>query len=117
LAATSPSDSTPDRVVQEENDVTIDERHRIALHEAAKETWGPEVAVTLMEMLSATGWADVATKSDLAALEVRLTSRIESGEQRLQIELARSQLRMQRWMVATMLACSAGIVAAVGLLR
>ena len=43
----------------------IDERHRIALHEAAKQTWGPEVAVTLMEMLPANGWADMATKSDL----------------------------------------------------
>jgi len=45
--------------------VGIDERHRIALHEAAKQTWGPEVAVTLMEMLPANGWADMATKSDL----------------------------------------------------
>ena len=47
--------------------MSIDERHRIALHEAARESWGPEIAGTLMEMLPPGGWAEVATKSDLAA--------------------------------------------------
>jgi len=44
--------------------MTIDERHRIALHEAAKRTFGDDAAVTLMELLPPVGWADVATRRD-----------------------------------------------------
>jgi hypothetical protein len=90
--------------------VGIDERHRIALHEAAKETWGPEVAVTLMEMLPATGWAEVATKTDLElglrALSNELTA---SFERALRIQMM--------WTVTTMIAGFSGIAAVTALTR
>jgi Protein of unknown function (DUF1640) len=50
--------------------VSIDERHRIALHEAARESWGPDIAGTLMEMLPPGGFAEVATRSDIDASSV-----------------------------------------------
>jgi flagellar motor component MotA len=81
--------------------VGIDERHRIALHEAAKQTWGPEVAVTLMEMLPASGWAEVATKADLRSLANELTA---SFERALRIQMM--------WTVTTMIA-GFGVIAAV----
>ena len=51
--------------------MSINERDRIALHEAARESWGPEIAGTLMEMLPPGGWAEVATKSDLERLATK----------------------------------------------
>jgi len=67
--------------------VSIEERHRIALHEAARESWGPDVAGTLMEMLPPGGWAEVATKSDIAA---------SSAAVRADLAIMRSDLSAQR---------------------
>jgi hypothetical protein len=111
--------------------VSIEERHRIALHEAAKETWGPEVAVTLMEMLPATGWAEVATKTDLVAMksDVALLGkelRTEMTELRaeLHIEMADIRATLERglrtnmmWTVGTMIAGFGGIAAVTALTR
>jgi hypothetical protein len=44
--------------------VTEESRHR--LHQKLDETIGPEDAATLMEHLPPVGWADVATKQDVA---------------------------------------------------
>jgi hypothetical protein len=55
--------------------VTEESRHR--LHQKLDETIGPEDATTLMEHLPPVGWADVATKTDLAHLEERLVARFE----------------------------------------
>lgn len=46
----------------------ITERARRDLYEHAEETWGKEAADTLMAHLPPVGWADVATKTDVAAL-------------------------------------------------
>lgn len=99
-----------------------------------------------MEMLPAGGWADVATKSDIAAsmtavkadlaimksdltvqgrelraeiagVECRLGSRIDANGQQLRLDLAQSQLRMLRWMITTILGCSTVIVVASALIR
>jgi hypothetical protein len=43
---------------------------------------GPESAETLMEMMPPVGWADVATKRDLDALEQRMDLRFELVDQR-----------------------------------
>lgn len=52
--------------------MAIDERRRLELADAVKRTLGEEPGLTLMEMLPPVGWADVATKHDLDALEHRL---------------------------------------------
>ncbi|HEV7864902.1 MAG TPA: hypothetical protein VGR20_19530 [Acidimicrobiia bacterium] len=44
---------------------------------------GPESAETLMEMMPPAGWADVATKRDLDALEQRMDLRFEASEHKL----------------------------------
>jgi hypothetical protein len=49
--------------------MAVDERRRHALHTAAQRQLGDEEADTLMELLPPVGWADVATKQDIAAIE------------------------------------------------
>ena len=46
--------------------MAITEQSRYELHQALEEIMGKERATTLMEHLPPTGWADVATKTDLA---------------------------------------------------
>jgi hypothetical protein len=66
--------------------MSVDERRRLQLADAAKRALGDDAGVTLMEMLPPVGWADVATKqdlvmlrSDLDLLEARLEARFERG--------------------------------------
>ena len=58
--------------------MSVTEGHRLALHEAASQHWGRDVAVTLMEMLPPSGWGDVATRQQLDALESRIDVKLES---------------------------------------
>jgi hypothetical protein len=55
--------------------MSVDGSRRLLPHDAARDAWGAEAALVLMEMLPPTGWADVATKRDLDALEARTDSR------------------------------------------
>jgi hypothetical protein len=48
--------------------MSVDERRRLELADAAKRTLGDDAGVTLMELLPPAGWADVATKQDLLVL-------------------------------------------------
>ena len=63
--------------------MSVTEGHRLALHEAASQHWGRDVAVTLMEMLPPSGWGDVATRQQLDALESRIDVKLESLEMRM----------------------------------
>jgi hypothetical protein len=45
--------------------MSVDERRRLQLADAAKRALGDDAGITLMEMLPPVGWADVATKQDL----------------------------------------------------
>jgi hypothetical protein len=54
--------------------MAVDERRRHALHTAAQRQLGEEEGDTLMELLPPVGWADVATKQDLAMLQTDLAA-------------------------------------------
>jgi hypothetical protein len=77
--------------------LAIDETRRYELHEAARRTLGERPGDPLMEMLPPVGWADVATKHDLAELEGRLGLRLDA---RLHAEVNRSI----RWAVGIAIA-------------
>ncbi len=49
--------------------MTIDERSRYSLHQRLEQVLGLDEATVLMEHLPPVGWADVATKSDIATLK------------------------------------------------
>lgn len=70
--------------------MALDERARHELHRKLEELLGADQASTLMEMLPPVGWADVATKRDLDALESRFNLRLEAVEHRLRAEIATS---------------------------
>jgi hypothetical protein len=68
--------------------MAVDERRRLQLADAVKRALGDDAGVTLMEMLPAVGWADVATKRDLDALELRLEARFEHGFRQILVTLS-----------------------------
>ena len=62
--------------------MTVDERSRHELYRRLEEVLGPEAATTLIEHLPPVGWADVATKHDLSALEERTELRFARVDDR-----------------------------------
>jgi len=62
--------------------MVLDERSRHQLYLRLEEVLGAEAASTLMEHLPPVGWADVATKRDLDALEERIDLRFGALEER-----------------------------------
>ena len=64
--------------------MVLDERSRHQLYLRLEEVLGAEAATTLMEHLPPVGWADVALKRDLDALEHRLDLRFEVVDQRFE---------------------------------
>jgi hypothetical protein len=58
--------------------MALDERARHELFLRLEQVLGPEPAESLMEMMPPVGWADVATKRDLDALEQRIDLRFEA---------------------------------------
>lgn len=79
--------------------MTIDERSRLQLAEALRRALGDDEGITLMELLPPVGWADVATKHDLAQLETRMDLRFESLEHRMTAELERGLRRVSTTMM------------------
>lgn len=80
--------------------MTIDERKRHALYERLDEVLEDEHADTLMALLPPVGWADVATKQDLHALESRMEAgfadlRTEMAELRAEVGVSRAELRTE----------------------
>ena len=63
--------------------MVLDERARHELFLRLEQALGAEPAATLMEMLPPVGWADVATKRDLDALEERMELRFDALEYKL----------------------------------
>jgi hypothetical protein len=64
--------------------MALDERARHELFRRLEQVLGAESAETLMELLPPVGWADVATKRDLDALEERMNLRFELIDQRFE---------------------------------
>jgi hypothetical protein len=62
--------------------MAVDERNRLQLAEAAKRVLGADEGITLMELLPPVGWADVATKQDLATFEARMDARFDRIDSR-----------------------------------
>ncbi len=85
--------------------MAVDERARHELYQRLEATVGQNGAETLMALLPPVGWADVATKHDLAELEGRLEGRIDASEQRI--------LQTMTWRLVQMLIAVVGIVLAV----
>ena len=78
--------------------MVVDERSRHELYRRLEEVLGPDAATTLIEHLPPVGWADVATRHDLAGLEQRMDLRFERVEERFErveerIKAAMSELR------------------------
>ena len=69
----------------EEAAVAITEETRHTIYEAFRASYGDEVANGLMELLPPVGWADVATKHDLAGLEERMDLRFQLVDQHFQL--------------------------------
>ncbi len=108
--------------------MAVDERGRLALADAAKRAFGDDAGITLMELLPPVGWADVATKQDLLALEARFelrfdaleakfVPRFETLESRMSkvednvADLSR-ELRAQIWKLMTLMVAVVGAVVA-----
>ena len=64
--------------------MSIDDRSRQELFQRLDEALGPKAAEVLMAHLPPVGWADVATKHDLAALEERMDLRFARVDERLE---------------------------------
>ena len=64
--------------------MVVDERSRHQLYRRLEEVLGPEAATTLIEHLPPVGWADVATRHDLASLEQRIELRFAQVEERFE---------------------------------
>jgi DNA anti-recombination protein RmuC len=62
--------------------MAIDEQSRRELHDRLEEALGSAPAETLMASLPPQGWADVATKDDLARVEERFTARLDAMDER-----------------------------------
>ena len=71
----------------------VDERNRLQLAEAAKRVLGADEGITLMELLPPVGWADVASRHDLLALEQRIDSKFEAMDARMDARFAQVDAR------------------------
>ena len=107
--------------------MAVDERSRLQLADAAKRAFGDDAGITLMELLPPVGWADVATKQDLAFLGTKidhLEDRMDQLEERLELKFDAKFERGFRQVLVTVssitvasFAATIATIVAVGLAR
>jgi hypothetical protein len=104
--------------------MAVDERSRLQLADAAKRAFGDDAGITLMELLPAVGWADVATKQDLVllkqdliGLEQHFEARIETLELRIEARFERGFRQIMVTMASLMVAGFAATTTALIALR
>ena len=97
--------------------MSISERDRHDLYLAVERVIGTDQADTMMSMLPPVGWADVATKHDLAELERRIDLRFEAQDHRFDAHLDRALRVTVLALVASQTTLAALILAAIGLAR
>lgn len=73
--------------------MAISEESRHHLYQRLEDVLGPREATVLMEHLPPLGWADVATKRDLDALEIRLEQRVTGIDRRWDERFTESERR------------------------
>jgi hypothetical protein len=92
--------------------MAVDEHTRRVLYERLEGVLGLEAATALMEHLPPVGWADVATKRDLDALEGRMKRDLDTMIATLRVEMS-GQSRSLFFSVlaanATVLAMAVGV--------
>ena len=76
--------------------MTIDERTRHEMYLGLEDKLGTAVADALMQHLPPVGWADLATKHDLAQLEERVQMRFEGLEERMELRFQKVDERFAR---------------------
>lgn len=72
--------------------MALQESSRNRLYNRLQEVLGRDEASDLMALLPPVGWADVATKQDLAQMEARIDARFEALRSGLRAEMFRSIL-------------------------
>lgn len=87
----------------------ITERGRRELYEHAEKSWDKRAAGVLMALLPPVGWAEVATKADLAATEKALRGEIAGVRGEIKSENAKL-LRTLLWMNVTTMIALSGLV-------
>jgi hypothetical protein len=107
--------------------VPVSEYERHQVFNWFEEHMGSERAATMMNLVPPVGWAEIATKHDLAELEDRLTARFdarfgvldgrfEALESRFDSKLDRLRSDLQRTFVTWLFLSQAAVIAAVGVL-
>jgi len=75
--------------------MSVSESDRHELYSSLEDAIGKGPTETIMALLPPVGWADVATKHDLAQLEARLELRFQAVDTRLEAMEARLDSRME----------------------
>ena len=86
--------------------MAVDERTRHEMYSGLEEKLGPDVADALMAHLPPVGWADVATKQDLAALSLGTAQQFEHMNVRFEhMDTRFDELhRLTLWLFSTQIA-------------
>jgi len=84
--------------------MTISEHSRHELYTRLQDALGSEAATTLMEHLPPVGWADVVTKRDLDALDIKL----DALEHRLLATFRAEMSSMQRTFILALVGSVSG---------
>jgi hypothetical protein len=88
--------------------MAVTEKQRHDLYNDLEATLGSRSASVLMEHLPPVGWADVATRRDLDALDERIDHRFDVLEARIEARLE----RLERVVTARLLAMVVAVVSA-----